>query len=118
MVLVPTGNESGAPQFWHGNSPPAMSSLRPQDSQMTCCAPGTVFSSSPQLPHFLVCASMTCTGEYSPFRPKKASKRSALALGTFGSQFWQKTVYSILSQTDTGAPSGSSDMTPLACTTW
>ncbi len=47
MAVVPTGNDSAAPQFGHGVSPPAMSSLRPQDSQTTAFAPGSVVSSAP-----------------------------------------------------------------------
>jgi hypothetical protein len=46
MPLAPTGNDSGAPQFWHGTSPPAISSLRPHDSQTTACAPHFVIMGS------------------------------------------------------------------------
>ena len=44
MPLAPTGNDSGAPQVWHGTSPPAMSSFVPHDSQTTAFAPGIVCS--------------------------------------------------------------------------
>ena len=35
MPLLPTGNDSGAPQVRHGTSPPTMSSFVPHDSQIT-----------------------------------------------------------------------------------
>ena len=61
MPLTPTGNDSGAPQVWHGVWPPAMSSLRPQDSQTTALAAGRVASSPPHPPQLRLTASVTVT---------------------------------------------------------